>query len=496
MQDLGTLGGNYSSASALSRDGRVIVGSSSNADSTNPLVFRWTADGGMESIGTLSGNGVHARAVSNDGNAITGEGHTASNEFHAYRWTADGGMQDLGTLGGAYSTGEDISGDGSVVVGQSSNADNQYRAFRWTEDGGMQDMGTLGGNSASATSVSEDGSTIVGYSTDANNQTRAFIYRTQMQDFTNMIGSFGLLANDVSVAMEYQRETASWLIQRNCAFRDDQRFCLGADGMMNFASANISPRIGPRRDAAAKISAGARLSSAVTIGTGVSIVDYRDEIGAITPDTGYAYGAWLSYAPRGASLLGLKARAGVSLADQKNVVERGIGLDNVEVTEGRTTIQSSVVRGELGYGLSAGNGAVVTPVAAVTWQSSKMKGFEEAAGDFPAIFAGQSFDTVYATTGVELSMPATAKGRFTLAGKVDFDLSSDAIAVAGTSTIPNLEQFAISAGVERQDVRAKVEAGYAQQVGPGVVSVNAQIATPTYGGHARFGLGLGFHVGF
>ncbi len=50
MTDLGTLGGNYSSAQTVSTDGSVVVGYATNA-SNGGRAFRWTS-AGMADLGT------------------------------------------------------------------------------------------------------------------------------------------------------------------------------------------------------------------------------------------------------------------------------------------------------------------------------------------------------------------------------------------------------------------------------------------------------------
>ncbi len=136
MQDLGTLGGDWSEAYAVSADGAVVVGAAENA-AGNWRAFRWTAAGGMQDLGTLGGYDSFANAVSADGSVVVGW-----SDGRAFRWTASGGMQDLGLGGWPWG----VSADGSVVVGWAENAAGQERAFRWTASGGMQDLGTLGGD--------------------------------------------------------------------------------------------------------------------------------------------------------------------------------------------------------------------------------------------------------------------------------------------------------------------------------------------------------------
>lgn len=180
MISLGTLSGGYSLAWGVSADGTVVVGVSD--DGNGGRAFRWTQAGGMTSLGTLNGgNDSLAYSVSSDGSVVVGAASdgSAANASRAFRWTQGGGMVSLGTLnGGNESVAKGVSADGSVVVGAaSSSIANAYRAFRWTQAEGMRDLGTLSGGSESAASgVSADGSVVVGSSRDgnANNETRAF----------------------------------------------------------------------------------------------------------------------------------------------------------------------------------------------------------------------------------------------------------------------------------------------------------------------------------
>ncbi len=84
MQDLGTLGGNYSEARDVSADGRVVVGWTDNA-SGQQRAFRWTVSGGMEDLNQtyarlLTGGSLltKAYAISPDGRYIVGQGYNAA----------------------------------------------------------------------------------------------------------------------------------------------------------------------------------------------------------------------------------------------------------------------------------------------------------------------------------------------------------------------------------------------------------------------------------
>jgi probable HAF family extracellular repeat protein len=84
MQDLGTLGGSESEATGVSADGSVVVGRARNAAGQR-RAFRWTAAGGMEDLNItyahLLTNGSVlevASAISPDGRYIVGWGYNAA----------------------------------------------------------------------------------------------------------------------------------------------------------------------------------------------------------------------------------------------------------------------------------------------------------------------------------------------------------------------------------------------------------------------------------
>jgi probable HAF family extracellular repeat protein len=242
---LGTLGGNWSSATGVSADGSVVVGRADDASGQSRAfrwtaqtgmqdlgngytsgvsadgsivvgyvsitgvgyrAFRWTASGGMQDLGTLPGYeyGSSALGVSADGSVVVGGLWKSKRKAHAFRWTASGGMQDMGTLGGDVSLACCVSADGSVVVGMAENASGQIRVFRWTAESGMQDLGTLGESTCEPFDISANGSVVVGVAR-TNTSTRAFRWTAQtgFQDMGTLGGyrsyAHGVTANGMVV---------------------------------------------------------------------------------------------------------------------------------------------------------------------------------------------------------------------------------------------------------------------------------------------------------
>lgn len=165
-----------SAAAAVSADGSVVVGWSSSADSAaddgyDNEAFRWSSTTGMVGLGDLAGGefASSATAVSADGTVVVGSG-AAGTEFEAFRWTQATGLVGLGDLPGGSPRSEafGVSADGTIVVGYSGSTasldSGYYEAFRWTESTGIMGLGDLPGGTfaSSAAAVSADGSMIVG----------------------------------------------------------------------------------------------------------------------------------------------------------------------------------------------------------------------------------------------------------------------------------------------------------------------------------------------
>jgi probable HAF family extracellular repeat protein len=141
----------------------------------------------MKDIGTLGGNSSTAQAI-NDNGQVVGLSINLNGDFH-HAFLYDGTtMNDLGTLGGKYSLAAGINDNGQVV-GYSYIANGDTHAFLY--DGTtMKDIGTLGGNRAYPGGINDNGQ-VVGYSYNANGVHHAFLYDELdgMLDLNNLIAS-------------------------------------------------------------------------------------------------------------------------------------------------------------------------------------------------------------------------------------------------------------------------------------------------------------------
>lgn len=144
----------YSTAYAVSGNGKVVVGYGYNLSSTDengspPQAFRWTAVDGMIGLGPLAGYAEsYAQGVSRDGNVIAGYGWTGPGS-EACIWTPKKGMRGIGFLPNtAFSFAQSVSSDGTILVGSSYNNTvdgSDSEAFIWSQGQGMTGLGFLKG---------------------------------------------------------------------------------------------------------------------------------------------------------------------------------------------------------------------------------------------------------------------------------------------------------------------------------------------------------------
>lgn len=180
--NLGTLGGESSSALAINEQGEIV--GRSQVDGGFWHAFLWQ-NGEMRDLGTLPG-WPHSYAVGiNDERQVIGSNWGNAGRYcgeriperrdaptRAFLWQ-DGEMLDLGTLGGAHTIAYAINGSG-LVVGASQTAGGRWRAFVW-QTGALSALPGLGGRESCARDVNDMGQ-IIGRAETKNGDFHAVLW--------------------------------------------------------------------------------------------------------------------------------------------------------------------------------------------------------------------------------------------------------------------------------------------------------------------------------
>jgi probable HAF family extracellular repeat protein len=486
--DLGSLEGPDVGTSlpfGVSHNGRVIVGYSGSG--TGLRAVRWIIDADGElSIDNL-GAGI-ATAVS--GNGHTAVGVSYERGARAFRWTDDYGILDLGTLrtdNEGVSDARAVNYDGSVIVGSAEadaelNIESQnwspFRAFRWTEENGMQDLGTLREDNrgqSTALAVSDDGAVVVGYA-DADgtmeevnspgrrvSAKRAFIWRTQMQDFENLMLSFPLLANDTEIAVAQQQTVAGRLMDETCLAEADQS-CLTVGGWFTNTGSTAAQDISDHTSGVATLTYGRGIDGQTTLGGTLSLSLTDLNSNAFDLDTGVGVSLWAEYSEGGLSRTGWQAGASIGWGRESGDITRGRGLDNVMLATGETELSTTAVRATLGYGFQ-NEDWLITPSLTLAHYRTTRSAYAETGADFNATYDALTMERTTATLAVAAEYNLSEQGTLLFGMGLEHDLSADRVTLTGTSTVPGMEDFAVNSTLERRDTRGFLDVGYTHDLG-------------------------------
>lgn len=175
MVALGQFGGGSnrtSNATAISTDASTIVGFG------HPVLtgaVLWNALGEASVLGMPAGDSsAAASAVSRDGSVVVGDSLQASSQRRAFRWTRQTGITPIASTSDSLLDvfASAVSGDGLVIAGW-GNTPNGETALLWDEPHGMRRLDAVlktdyqttisGWTLSRATALSDDGRTIVGF---------------------------------------------------------------------------------------------------------------------------------------------------------------------------------------------------------------------------------------------------------------------------------------------------------------------------------------------
>ena len=171
LSDYGTFEALESSAAAVSRDGSVAAGWGRRASDEKDCAFIWSPTTGANWIGASASNSPsdfasRATAISSDGRVVVGTAESSGNgRSQFFIWSQGAGLEmPLGSTS-INTQGSAVSADGEFVVGSWNLTTDAHLSggFRWSAKNGFEDLGNLAqGEKVSPIEITDDGRTIAG----------------------------------------------------------------------------------------------------------------------------------------------------------------------------------------------------------------------------------------------------------------------------------------------------------------------------------------------
>lgn len=125
-----------------------------------------------------------------------------------------------------------------------------------------------------------------------------------------------------------------------------------------------------------------------------------------------------------------------------DVTRRDI-LPNTERGEGATSLTTTGLSAEIGYGYDVPRGTV-TPCARLTGSRVERDGFAETnAIAFPLSYDAHEDEALTLTFGADARLDVSARGTVELGVGISHDLDRDTDPVTGTSAIPGFANFSV-----------------------------------------------------
>ena len=211
------------------------------------------------------------------------------------------------------------------------------------------------------------------------------------------------------------------------------------------------------------------------------------------------FGGFIGYTQR-ADGLGLQVKISAAYSAEDMTLTRSNALDTTEAGAGAARLKNWAVGGEAGYRFKVSDKLLVAPYVGLRQGYAGRSGYTEqqtAEVEFPVTYLAYSQQLTTGRGGIQLGGQLMDQLSYSLAGGVEYDLASKASPYAGSTTIPDLLNFALDDTVIQNRLRGHGTLELAYGLAQGIkLTLGASIREEAYSKalqtNARAGLRIGF----
>ena len=271
-------------------------------------------------------------------------------------------------------------------------------------------------------------------------------------------------------------------------------------GRFSYTGADDDLDLGSRTGSTGLLSLGYGIDETTTLGATAALSLADLDHNGFDMGTGYGFGIWGEYSEDGATRTGWQLSAVAGWGTQDADITRGMGLDNVELVDGSSDLNTISGRLSLGYGISSNSDDwLLTPRASVTAYRTRLDAYEETEGDcdFTASYDRLEVNTTTATLDVTAAKRLGNCSKLSLRAGLDYDLDADRATLEGTSNLLGLETFSAGSTLDRNDLRPFALAAYSFRVTCNSwFTTSAGVQSPVFGSSPRIEAGLRYSAQF
>lgn len=211
------------------------------------------------------------------------------------------------------------------------------------------------------------------------------------------------------------------------------------------------------------------------------------------------YGAFVGYDQNNGT--GLQAKASTSAKQSDVQITRDITFDNTEAGSGKARLNAYTLSLELGWGYEFKPNTQLIPFAGLRYSKVARGAYHESlienSVDYPIAYNQHFSSLTTATAGVRLKGQASEGLSYQLSAGVESDVHQTHSDYAGTSTIIDLESFALPTAPVHKKTRGFATAGLSQSLARNQqLTANFSVRSQPFSGQTVSSAAVGYRLSF